>query len=115
MDRPDYTLGQKFRLIAGTYRRLLWNYCRPGYVRRNLAARRGECKRCGVCCRLAWRCRCMAYVNGLPTCSIYNTFRLRNCSNFPIDRRDLADRDIVAPGTVCGYYWDEPAHGTKQR
>lgn len=30
-----------------------------------------------------------------------------NCVIFPIDHRDIADRNLVAPDIPCGYYWDE--------
>ncbi len=93
-------------LFLGTPRRFLWSVFRPGYVRASLARRRGACRRCGACCRLVWRCRYFFHDQGVPACRLYNRFRFPNCINFPIDRRDLADRDLVSPHTTCGYWWD---------
>lgn len=95
----------RWRLLRGTVRRFVWTMFRPGYVKRQLAARSGECKRCGVCCHIAWKCRYITTKEGLPSCSIYNIFRFRNCIDFPIDQSDLTDRDAVSPETRCGYYW----------
>jgi hypothetical protein len=30
-----------------------------------------------------------------------------NCKTFPIDARDLAERDWIAPDTPCGYFWPD--------
>lgn len=95
----------RFKLIMGTPRRFFWSVCRPGYVGASLALRRGTCRRCGACCRLVWRCRFFYHDNGLPACKLYNRFRFPNCIHFPIDRRDIADRDHASPHTVCGYWW----------
>ena len=29
-----------------------------------------------------------------------------NCRLFPIDERDLRDRDLVAPGAPCGFHFN---------
>jgi hypothetical protein len=29
------------------------------------------------------------------------------CSLFPLDEKDLRERDIVMPGTKCGFYFDD--------
>ncbi len=98
----------ELKLIRGTIRRTYLTLFRQGYVRASLARRQGECRRCGTCCALSWRCRC-SYLDQdrLPACTIYNTLRLKNCSQFPLDARDLADRDLVAPDIPCGYRWPD--------
>lgn len=106
MNVAKHTLRTRLKLILGTPRRFLWNVCRPGYVRANLKRRQGACRRCGACCRLAWRCRYFFHDKGVPACRLYGIFRFPNCSNFPIDHRDLADRDLIAPHTPCGYWWE---------
>ena len=93
------------KLLKGTLRRLFWNVCRPGYVRASLAQRLGECRRCGTCCRLLWRCPYFHDDDGIPSCRLYTRYRPPNCSNFPIDHRDLADRDLVSPNEPCGFSW----------
>ncbi len=103
----------RLRMFRGTFRRFYLCVFRPGYVRASLARRAGECRRCGACCRLAWRCRYCLDDNGVPHCRIYNLFRFPNCTKFPIDARDLADRDLVLPEVPCGYSW--PRAGKEQR
>ena len=94
-------------LLCGVTRRLFLNLFRRSYVRESLASRVGECKRCGVCCHLvANKCaRLRLHPDGHSECWNYNAYRLPNCCTFPIDRRDLADRNLVAPDIPCGYSW----------
>ena len=100
----------KLQLIWGTPRRLFLNVFRPGYVRANLANRLGECRRCGACCRLVVKCIYFFEDNGLPACRLYK-YRPPNCSNYPINCRDIADRDLVSPDTTCGYSWARADQG----
>jgi len=99
------TLWQKLRLLWGRPRRWWLGFCRPGYVRASRARRRGECRRCGACCQLAVRCKHLTYEDGLGGCTKYDGTRPLNCQTFPIDERDLADRDLVAPDFPCGYHF----------
>ncbi|MCL5271653.1 MAG: hypothetical protein M1457_14110 [bacterium] len=108
------TFRKRLRLLWGVQRRLLLNVCRPGYVRSSVAQRHGECRRCGTCCRLVLRCRYYREEDGVASCVLYNRFRPLNCVSFPIDHRDLADRDIIAPHIPCGYRWLNGTNG-KQR
>lgn len=71
-------------------------------VRRSLARRVGHCHRTGACCRLMFECPALDNPEGLAACSIY-VGRGPNCSLFPIDERDLRDRDRIMPGTPCGF------------
>jgi hypothetical protein len=52
--------------------------------------------------------KCPAYddSDGNPKCLIYND-RPGVCSLFPLDERDLRERNIVMPGTKCGFYFDD--------
>ena len=102
---PTLTLWQKIRLLWGRPRRLFLGLLRRGYVRAMHARRRGECRRCGACCQLAVRCPHLVYDGALAGCDKYDQKRPLNCQNFPIDERDLADRDLNAPHTPCGYYF----------
>jgi len=97
---------QRIRLLWGRPRRMFLNLFRPGLVRANLARRRGECRRCGACCQMGVYCRHLKYGDdGLSECVRYQKWRSANCRNFPMDERDLAERDLVAPDTPCGYYF----------
>ncbi len=93
----------RMKLRWGVCRRMIWHLCRPGYVRAQLAQRQGACRRCGACCRLGRLCPYLMDDHGLSACQLYGRYRLPNCVNFPIDARDLADRDLIAPNEPCGY------------
>ena len=82
-------------VLTGKLRRMWLCTFRPGYVRAQLARRRGACLQCGRCCRLAFRCPMLARGN---KCLIYTVARPRNCTMFPLDARDLAE-----VGNQCGY------------
>lgn len=99
--------GFNWLAIFGTPRRFVWNVFRPGYVQRQLAERNGACRRCGACCQLVVKCPYYTEEKGLPSCKIYSKFRFPNCTTFPIDRHDLADRDRVFPHVRCGYSWGD--------
>ncbi|MFO7870796.1 MAG: hypothetical protein R6V03_05120 [Kiritimatiellia bacterium] len=54
------------------------------------------------------RCRYLDYDSGgLALCRVYDRRLSPNCRNFPIDERDLADRDAVMPDVPCGYTFKE--------
>jgi len=104
------TWRDRLVLIRGKMRRLCLGILRPGYVRRSIARRSGECLRCGACCRLAHRCQSLRNTAAITECR-FHKYRPMNCRLFPIDERDLADRDLVAPDRPCGYRFardDEP-------
>jgi hypothetical protein len=94
-------------LLRGVARRFLLNLFRRRYVRESVARRQGTCRRCGACCHLvANTCaRLRSRADGSTECWRYTSFRMPNCRTFPIDPRDLADRDLVAPDIPCGYSW----------
>ena len=96
----------RLKLFWGIPRRLFLHVFRSGYVRARLSARRGECQRCGACCQMAWRCSFFHQPDGKPACKFYSRYRYPNCVNFPIDARDIADRDLVSPDKPCGYHWE---------
>ena len=102
------TFWQRLKLLWGRPRRFVLNHFRPGYVAAQLAKRRGECARCGACCQMGAYCRHLVYEDdtGLSACKRYDKFRSMNCRNFPIDERDLADRNLVFPDVPCGYYFE---------
>ncbi len=101
------SVWQRLKLLWGRPRRLFLNLFRPGYVRANLARRQGECRRCGACCQMGLYCRHLKYgADALSECVRYTKWRTSNCRNFPMDERDLAERDLVAPDTPCGYTFE---------
>ena len=92
-------------LVWGVARRMLLHWFRPGYIRASHAKRKGSCARCGACCRLTVTCKHVCEEQGMTACNRHKKTRLPNCVNFPIDRRDLADRARIAPDVPCGYSW----------
>jgi len=114
----QHTAGQHLALAWGRLRRLWLNVVRPGYVRESLSRRHGTCRRCGACCQLGSRCRHLGHDEGMAVCAAYGQDRPPNCGSFPIDARDLADRDLIEARVPCGYYWlpaEEPVRGAADR
>ena len=97
----DLTVRERARLAMGKARRFYLVHFRPGYVARSIARRSGDCARSGACCRLLFTCPILA-VEPLPSCRI-NARKPKVCKAFPIDERDLADRDIISPHVPCGF------------
>jgi hypothetical protein len=98
------TMGWRERavLIWGKLRRFYLLTLRRSYVKESLKRRVGECRRSGACCKLAFPCPWFSWLRSLPVCRYY-TRRPRNCTVFPIDERDIRDRDIVNPYEPCGF------------
>ncbi len=86
----------------GKLRRLYLAKLRRGYIERMKRYRRGECRRCGSCCAVMFRCPHLEDDNH---CSIY-VKRYRQCDDFPIDHRDLRYRE-----ETCGHYFVRPDGG----
>lgn len=96
------TTTDKLALGWGKLRRAYLITCRPEHVRRSLARRTGACARTGACCRLMVRCPALSRSADLHLCTSY-LHRGPNCSLFPIDERDLRDRDRIMPERPCGF------------
>ena len=69
-----------------------------------LAQRRGECNRCGACCKILFRCPFLGTdAEGQYTCRIYE-YRFAQCRLFPLHAADLREVE------QCSYTFDpEPA------
>jgi hypothetical protein len=100
--RTSLPLRQKAILGWGRLRRIYLTVFRPGYVRASLARRTGQCNRTGACCHLMLTCPLLVE-RPLPVRCGVQEHKPPVCNLFPIDERDLRDRDIVSPGTSCGY------------
>ncbi|MFP4062180.1 MAG: hypothetical protein ACLFNA_08925 [Halochromatium sp.] len=63
------------------------------------AGRRGDCNRCGECCKLPYPCPFLRYdADGLSRCSVYHA-RPPSCRKYP---RTASEH--ITPAT-CGYYF----------
>ena len=98
------SLSARERLILGwgKARRFYLAHFRPGYVKRSLARRIGDCNRTGACCHLMFTCPLLDRRSDPVRCTIQEV-KPKVCRLFPIDERDLKDRDIIAPDTPCGF------------
>jgi len=92
----------RLKLGWGKLRRAYIHAINRDYLRRNHARRRGECECCGACCKLMFRCPYLNEGDDGTSCVRHGT-RWENCRAFPIDERDIADRDLVSPNGPCGY------------
>lgn len=104
--RTGAGLGAKVQLSWGKIRRFYLGQFRPGYVKSKLIMRRGECLRCGTCCKLLYLCPELEELpDGTTLCSMHEN-RPINCRIFPIDQRDLNDRDLISKNgdkQPCGF------------
>ena len=87
----------------GKLRRFALTTIKENYISKMARQRQGECLRCGLCCKLLFECPFLQNLSsGLSRCRIHNR-RPDNCKFFPIDVRDLAERDSLGAATPCGF------------
>lgn len=104
--KVELSEGQRFRLFMGKIRRFFYIVFRPRYVAEWRKRRRGMCRHCGACCKLAHKClHLKTRPDGTSYCAIYKV-RPPNCRAFPIDPIDLRERDIINPDIPCGYWFE---------
>jgi hypothetical protein len=110
LKRNKITLSARAKLILGGPRRYFLRLFNPDYVDTQLAKRAGECKRCGACCQMSWRCPHLYYdADKLACCRLYGRQRRQSwCVDFPIDERCLNDRELAGFIEPCGYGWIKP-------
>jgi uncharacterized protein len=72
-----------------------------------LARRKGECNRCGACCKILFRCPFLGTdAAGQYVCRIYD-YRFAQCRLFPLHARDLLEL-----GEQCSYTFDVEPEAT---
>src|SRR5262245_7778356 len=101
-----YSLSDYTAMGWGKVRRAFLIAFRKKRVIEKLDRRRGACSRCGACCKIMFKCPAYDDSDGNPKCLIYND-RPGVCSLFPLDEKDLRERNAVMPGTKCGFYFDD--------
>lgn len=77
--------------IKGKLRRFYLCIFRRDYIKKQVLLRHGECRQCGKCCYLLFKCPFLRHVKGRTYCTIYDGKRPAQCVAFPIDDSDLAD------------------------
>ncbi|HAM36788.1 MAG TPA: hypothetical protein DEB40_12330 [Elusimicrobia bacterium] len=93
----------KVKQGMGKLRRFALARMKESYISRMLQRREGECRRCGLCCRLLFECPFLQSLpDGTSRCRIHAR-RPANCKFFPIDERDLRDRDSLGAQAPCGF------------
>lgn len=109
------TIPWRSRLTLGwgKLRRFYLAMFRPRYVEQSLKRRTGECHRTGACCHLMFSCPMLRWRQRTPFCRIYLR-RPSSCVHFPIDERDLRDRDILHPWEPCGFSFLRPEEASRE-
>ena len=96
--------GEQLRFRALQLRGKIRRYFRSNiYTSDNeqlLAQRKGECTRCGACCKILLKCPFLEESEGEYNCSIYGN-HFAQCRIFPLVPKDL--EEIEEP---CGYYFE---------
>lgn len=100
------TLRQSAAAAWGKVRRTFLIKFRKKRVEEMLQRRRGACSRCGACCKLLFRCPAYDDTDGDPKCLVYND-RPGVCGLFPLDERDLRERNVVMPDRSCGFRFED--------
>ncbi len=105
-----YTFRQAAAMCWGKLRRAFLIAFRKGRVEEKLRRRRGACHRCGACCKILFDCPAYDDSDGNPKCLIYND-RPGVCGLFPLDEKDLIERDIMMPEKPCGFTFEDAPNG----
>jgi hypothetical protein len=107
-------LRAKAAMGWGKLRRIFTIAFRREQVLEMLDRRRGACSRCGACCKLMFQCPAYEEKDGNPRCLVYND-RPGVCGLFPLDERDLRERDFVMPHKSCGFWFEDLKPGEEPR
>ena len=75
---------------------------------------KGECNRCGMCCKIVFKCPFFFEDGKTTACMIYTTkHAVPPCVSFPADPNDLREvQREVAPAPCPFYFEGEPEHPT---
>ena len=101
--RDHYTWGMRWAMLNGKIRRFFRGHLNPAKVKDCHSNRESECARCGACCKILFECPYLIEdEQGYYSCKIHDK-RPLNCRIYPMDMKDIAERDMVSPSTKCGY------------
>jgi hypothetical protein len=91
---------------AALRRTLLASVLPDNILLRYKAYQRGECNRCGLCCRIQFQCPFLVDDGPYNThCSVYTSHASQACVKFPVDPTDLRllQREV---GHACTFYYE---------
>ena len=101
---PDRSPAQKLLFIKmrlqGKLRRFIRSTVYTKDNERLLDQRKGECTRCGACCKILVRCPFLDEVDGEYNCQIYGQ-HFAQCQIYPLVPKDLEEVEAE-----CGYYFE---------
>ena len=87
----------------GKLRRFALASVNDDYIAQMHQRRTGECLRCGICCKLLFECPFLqTFSDGRSRCRIHGR-KPDNCTFFPIDERDIRERNSIRRTAPCGY------------
>ncbi len=93
----------KYLQSKGVIRRFYLGHFNKNYVNSQKLKRHGECKNCGFCCRFVVKCPLLYQDDeGKYLCKIHNN-KPSNCNIFPVNEKDIKDRNTLNPDVSCGY------------
>jgi hypothetical protein len=100
-------LRLRARQVVGKMRRYFRVRIYSGKNEELLSLRRGECTRCGACCKILFQCPFLIEhpenaVGDKYSCSIYGK-HYKNCNIFP-----MVPKDLLEVEEECGYTFVEP-------
>ncbi len=100
----------------GTARRWVFSKVLPDKILyRWKPYQRGGCNRCGLCCKIVFRCPFFHEDGNTTACMIYTSKKhaVPPCIVFPIDPYDLAEVQREVAPAPCPFYYDgQPEHPT---
>lgn len=93
------------QLIMGKARRVMISFFPPlAHLLQKYYGMQGGCAHCSSSCKLLFQCP--HWEEKTSRCSVYED-RPNICRLFPITPGDIADRDLVAKGTSCGFTFEK--------
>src|SRR5437867_262532 len=101
----------RFRLgqAAGKIRRFYKSTFTPRAAAKLVELRRGECNRCGRCCKILFRCPFLREEGETFSCRIYG-HHFAACKLFPLEPQDLAEL-----GGECTFTFITPQQARLER
>lgn len=96
-------IGNFFSAIKHQIWRRFYYFSKKDEILETYKTRKGECKRCGKCCKPSFRCANLTYdYNGRSCCKI-NGSKPQLCKLYPFNDKDF----FKHLRSTCGYRYDD--------